>query len=326
MGLHSVKSLRCENNQQYTCNRQCGRLLHCGQHLCKGICHLPFGLNVSWHSIDKALNTVFGATFHSANEADTSTSQYNIHNFKTICHKDSNPSSTSASSIVESLVADENKLQHDYSTDCEYPQTLEGDMTEVSLFSPYDTCEYGIRRSKNCVNADGILESQHPSNDSDNIDHLASISVSTSFSSGDVDTVFHLIRQGCGQCRHSCSQPRPTGCVHKCSKGLCHAGSCPPCSEKLKISCHCGKNSTSYPCSDWTSLSPNQQHSQRACPARCTRRMSCGHRCVLTCHNGSCSTPSACTKSVRIRCPCRLHKEVRGLLFLKGGGEAQTVL
>lgn len=77
----------------------------------------------------------------------------------------------------------------------------------------------------------------------------------------------------CEQCELGCTKPRPEGCVHTCLK-RCHPGDCLPCSQMLRVQCHCGLNQLYVCCSEWTSSSEDKKQSQQSCGNQCPKTVS----------------------------------------------------
>ncbi|MES1907596.1 MAG: hypothetical protein MHM6MM_000684 [Cercozoa sp. M6MM] len=89
--------------------------------------------------------------------------------------------------------------------------------------------------------------------------------------------------QSCGQrhrhCRHVCSLP-------------CHAGACPPCEEKVQVTCRCGRETVTVTCGDIEA-----RKRAASCEHVCDESLSCGtHTCQLVCH-----APSLHVRTVAVR-------------------------
>lgn len=111
--------------------------------------------------------------------------------------------------------------------------------------------------------------------------------------------------KNCSSCEESCQRVRPAGCHHPCTKS-CHPEECAPCSQYIKMKCHCGLNPVFVPCHQWTCGSEGDRTALQSCKNRCCKQLECGHRCPLNCHPGSCA--SQCLKKVTLRCPCKRRK------------------
>ncbi|XP_053955812.1 NF-X1-type zinc finger protein NFXL1 isoform X2 [Anastrepha ludens] len=121
---------------------------------------------------------------------------------------------------------------------------------------------------------------------------------------------------GCARCQEGCNIPRPTGCVHACSRP-CHPPPCNPCDKIIKHKCYCGLTQVMYKCSEYFSDEGTKeevnlrQERLKSCGNRCLKNLPCGHRCHTPCHPGKCPNPELCRKKVRIFCECkRLKVEV----------------
>jgi NF-X1-type zinc finger protein NFXL1 len=96
-------------------------------------------------------------------------------------------------------------------------------------------------------------------------------------------------------CGESCGKSLVRGgslsCGHSCLL-LCHPGTCPPCPQTVKSSCHCGKKSSSRRCG----LPPY------SCMNECGLKLEgCGHPCSEPCHLPPCPP---CTEAVPTSCGC----------------------
>lgn len=111
----------------------------------------------------------------------------------------------------------------------------------------------------------------------------------------------------CSVCEEGCQKLRPPGCSHPCNKP-CHPGDCSPCTQYVKMKCHCGLNPVYVPCHQWTVESRDKQDELQSCKNRCCKQLECGHRCPLNCHPGACAPRSHCRKKVTLRCPCKCRK------------------
>ncbi|KAJ4431885.1 hypothetical protein ANN_20491 [Periplaneta americana] len=114
--------------------------------------------------------------------------------------------------------------------------------------------------------------------------------------------------KNCEQCESGCTKPRPVGCTHTCLKP-CHPGDCLPCSQMLRVHCHCNLNQLYVRCSEWTSPDAEKKLTLQSCGNQCPKNFPCGHRCRATCHPGDCPDPDKCRKKVKLTCPCRRLKK-----------------
>ncbi|XP_067003149.2 NF-X1-type zinc finger protein NFXL1 [Anabrus simplex] len=113
----------------------------------------------------------------------------------------------------------------------------------------------------------------------------------------------------CEVCEAGCTKERPEGCSHQCFKP-CHPGDCPPCSQMVRMSCHCLVTQLYVRCSDWTSADDDKKVALLSCGNQCPKNYACGHRCRSNCHLGDCPNEDACRKKVKLTCPCkRLRRE-----------------
>nr|CAD7403377.1 unnamed protein product [Timema cristinae] len=113
----------------------------------------------------------------------------------------------------------------------------------------------------------------------------------------------------CEQCESGCTKPRPKGCSHPCTRP-CHPDLCPPCSQMVRLPCHCALNQKYVRCGEWVLSDQARRVDMQSCGNQCPRNYPCSHRCRATCHPGDCPNPELCHKKVRIHCSCRrLRKE-----------------
>jgi len=124
----------------------------------------------------------------------------------------------------------------------------------------------------------------------------------------------------CRKCEAECTKPRPEGCTHPCPRP-CHPGECDPCKQMVRLRCHCGLTQLYVKCGEWTQAEDQAKESMSNCGDQCPKMMSCGHRCVMTCHSGPCSDPSTCRKKVKVFCECKRRKEERQCKGGQGKGE-----
>ena len=113
----------------------------------------------------------------------------------------------------------------------------------------------------------------------------------------------------CKRCESICERERPEGCTHDCSLA-CHSGNCPPCKAAVKRPCYCGALQLVFPCFEWTSYSEEEKGEKMKCRGRCSRKLSCGHRCSKICHPSDCTTSENCTAKVTRYCPCKKNRQV----------------
>lgn len=105
---------------------------------------------------------------------------------------------------------------------------------------------------------------------------------------------------------HSCGKPcdkkRHPWCSHLTCNTLCHPGQCDPCSEQIELTCFCGKDTRTLPCS-----SANSKYS---CGKVCDRLLNCGkHHCTQICHEKLECNP--CAVKLQAKCYCgKVEKEV----------------
>ncbi|XP_074651738.1 NF-X1-type zinc finger protein NFXL1-like [Tubulanus polymorphus] len=114
--------------------------------------------------------------------------------------------------------------------------------------------------------------------------------------------------KNCLMCEAQCNRKRPIGCKHKCLL-TCHPGQCPPCEHRIKTRCHCSSLQLYIECNQWITASESEQNKLKSCMGQCTKHMSCGHFCILSCHDGACSKANECTESVTRHCPCKRKKK-----------------
>ncbi|KAJ9577747.1 hypothetical protein L9F63_005667 [Diploptera punctata] len=118
----------------------------------------------------------------------------------------------------------------------------------------------------------------------------------------------HTAGKNCEECESGCTKPRPEGCTHTCLK-ICHPGACPPCTQMLRIQCHCNLNQLYVRCNEWTVPDEEKKTALRSCGNQCPKNYQCGHRCRVPCHPGDCPDPDLCKKKVKLTCPCRRLKK-----------------
>ncbi|MBN3315137.1 NFXL1 protein, partial [Atractosteus spatula] len=109
----------------------------------------------------------------------------------------------------------------------------------------------------------------------------------------------------CHQCEEGCSRPRPPGCPHPCPLP-CHSGDCPPCTQMIRLKCHCKITSLFVECLKITTADNETKRLLGSCKNQCPKQLQCGHRCKETCHPGSCM--GICSQKVKLRCPCKRIK------------------
>ena len=111
----------------------------------------------------------------------------------------------------------------------------------------------------------------------------------------------------CKKCSADCEIPRPAGCSHPCNKG-CHSGPCSSCEVNLSMKCNCGLLLMYIKCGILTTASDTERAEITCCKDQCPKLMTCGHRCLLTCHVGQCSPSTDCRKKVQLYCKCKRIK------------------
>ncbi len=110
----------------------------------------------------------------------------------------------------------------------------------------------------------------------------------------------------CQPCELACEQPRPKGCEHECSLGVCHPGKCPPCTKLIKMKCHCGSNFVHVECNKWNNNTIEEDREQlKSCKVPCSTVISCGHNCSKLCHSGAHLSASKCEEKVVLKCECK---------------------
>uniref|UniRef100_A0A8C4X3S7 Nuclear transcription factor, X-box binding like 1 n=1 Tax=Erpetoichthys calabaricus TaxID=27687 RepID=A0A8C4X3S7_ERPCA len=112
----------------------------------------------------------------------------------------------------------------------------------------------------------------------------------------------------CQQCEESCSKERPPGCSHPCLLP-CHPGDCPPCTQMIRVKCHCKITSLFIECIKMSAADEDTKKLLGSCKNQCPKLLPCGHRCKEICHPGICQI--SCNQKVKLKCPCkRIKKEV----------------
>ncbi|KAJ2724592.1 FKBP12-associated protein [Coemansia sp. Benny D115] len=119
-------------------------------------------------------------------------------------------------------------------------------------------------------------------------------------------------------CGGPCRKIRPD-CGHACV-ATCHAGPCPPCQEKVQMSCRCGSSTVEVMCGSPALCTRvcsakrscgrhrcNEQcctDDQHECDRVCGRLLACKtHRCPDFCHRGACR-PCTATSDEPLVCGC----------------------
>lgn len=99
------------------------------------------------------------------------------------------------------------------------------------------------------------------------------------------------------ECEENCEKILNCG-VHKCPD-ICHQGECKPCSEQIKMTCYCEKESKTETCS-----AENVFVTKYSCDKTCDLPLSCGnHQCKLVCHPEKCGNCLLSPEFVKT-CPC----------------------
>jgi len=113
----------------------------------------------------------------------------------------------------------------------------------------------------------------------------------------------------CRKCEAGCEKPRPDGCTHPCPRA-CHPGPCEPCSQTIRIRCHCGLSQLYVKCGEWTAAAGTDSEEELGCcKDQCPKILECGHRCFKTCHRGECGDRKLCKKKVKVYCSCKRVKQ-----------------
>ena len=97
----------------------------------------------------------------------------------------------------------------------------------------------------------------------------------------------------CSQANFSCGKlcGKRLACGHRCPH-KCHSGTCPDCMLTATVSCHCGAETQTLPCSE----------RDFRCDLVCGKVLACGrHKCEEVCHDGSCG---GCPMEGLRLCPC----------------------
>nr|CAD7576615.1 unnamed protein product [Timema californicum] len=178
------------------------------------------------------------------------------------------------------------------------PSTPDGGPALSQLYG-HETCDWPCHRAKpsSCHRPCGRALSCG--------NHLCSLPCHTVTGAKDIVTS----GSECEQCESGCTKARPKGCSHPCTRP-CHPDSCPPCSQMVRLPCHCALNQKYVRCGEWVLSDQAQRVDMQSCGNQCPRNYPCSHRCRATCHPGDCPNPELCHKKVRIHCPCRrLRKE-----------------
>ncbi|GAB1601514.1 gem-associated protein 5-like [Argonauta hians] len=111
----------------------------------------------------------------------------------------------------------------------------------------------------------------------------------------------------CSKCEEGCTKERLPGCNHECLSP-CHPGDCPPCSEIIRMRCHCRNILKYIQCYKWTTADTDSQSVLKSCGLDCLKVMPCQHKCPMVCHPGECC-PNGCEKKKSLRCPCKRRKK-----------------
>ncbi|XP_052077440.1 NF-X1-type zinc finger protein NFXL1-like isoform X1 [Mytilus californianus] len=115
----------------------------------------------------------------------------------------------------------------------------------------------------------------------------------------------------CSPCDEGCDKPRPEGCTHKCPLLKCHPGDCSPCTQMIRMRCHCQIMVQHLDCNKLTNSDEHTKNTLRSCGGQCPKKLSCGHVCSSNCHAGPCPMEKKCIKKTTRKCACkRIKKEV----------------
>jgi NF-X1-type zinc finger protein NFXL1 len=76
----------------------------------------------------------------------------------------------------------------------------------------------------------------------------------------------------CMVCEKSCVLLRPKGCTHICPK-FCHPAPCEPCTQLVKVPCHCGINILYVRCAQLTSATLEKRKELLLCGNQCPRNV-----------------------------------------------------
>jgi len=112
----------------------------------------------------------------------------------------------------------------------------------------------------------------------------------------------------CKKCESPCLVPRSPACPHPCPLP-CHTPPCSPCTNIIKLKCHCGISNLLRKCGELLQAQGEEREAMTCCNDQCPKLMDCSHRCNKICHPGPCSDRSQCKKKVKISCPCKRRKE-----------------
>ena len=77
----------------------------------------------------------------------------------------------------------------------------------------------------------------------------------------------------CSQCEEACEKARPEGCSHKCPLLKCHPGDCPPCSQMIRMRCHCQNMVQHIDCSRLTNSDEKTKNTLRSCGGQCPKKV-----------------------------------------------------
>uniref|UniRef100_A0A4W3I8K5 Nuclear transcription factor, X-box binding like 1 n=1 Tax=Callorhinchus milii TaxID=7868 RepID=A0A4W3I8K5_CALMI len=111
--------------------------------------------------------------------------------------------------------------------------------------------------------------------------------------------------QECWTCEERCKKPRAAGCIHPCTLP-CHSGVCPPCTQMIRIKCHCKIANLYVECMKFATADAETKTMLNSCKNQCPKQLPCGHRCKAICHSGDCATN--CKQRVKLKCPCKRIK------------------
>ena len=80
----------------------------------------------------------------------------------------------------------------------------------------------------------------------------------------------NLPATACEMCERPCERERPLGCTHKCLLS-CHHLACPPCSQFIKMRCHCSMVVRHVVCNEWCGANPQARERLMCCSSRCPK-------------------------------------------------------
>ncbi|KAG9347036.1 hypothetical protein JZ751_005963 [Albula glossodonta] len=117
----------------------------------------------------------------------------------------------------------------------------------------------------------------------------------------------------CQQCEEGCARPRPPGCPHPCTRP-CHSDDCPPCTQMIRLKCHCKITSLFIECL-WPVVIAAERHAIQVTVKRPATKKSSSN--VLANESKRNSHAQRCTRSRPLSRVTRRMKEAEEKALLE---------